>query len=84
MEERSLKTAKALLEEPEDEEELEEPVVPVELAPVAERPEPLAADVPDPDEPEEELLLEALVVPLAETTSPTWPESVTIVPSCGA
>ena len=29
-------------------------------------------------------LLDALVVPLADTTSPTWPESETIVPSSGA
>ena len=32
----------------------------------------------------EELPLEALVVPLADTTSPTCPESETIVPSSGA
>lgn len=32
----------------------------------------------------EELLLDALVVPVAETVSPTSPESVTIVPSSGA
>jgi hypothetical protein len=43
----------------------------------------LAAELPDPEE-LEELLLEALVVPLPETTSPTCPESKTIVPLCGA
>ena len=32
----------------------------------------------------DELLLDALVVPVAETVSPTSPESVTIVPSSGA
>ena len=41
------------------------------------------AELPEPDE-LEELLLEALVVPLADTTSPTCPESETIVPLCGA
>ncbi len=45
--------------------------------------EPPVAELPDPDE-LEELLLEALVVPLPETTSPTCPESETIVPLCGA
>jgi hypothetical protein len=33
---------------------------------------------------EELLALEALVVPVAETASPTSPNSETIVPSCGA
>jgi hypothetical protein len=33
---------------------------------------------------EELLVLAAFVVPVAETASPTSPESVTIVPSCGA
>jgi hypothetical protein len=33
---------------------------------------------------EELLVLDAFVVPVAETVSPTSPESVTIVPSCGA
>jgi hypothetical protein len=33
---------------------------------------------------EELLALEALVVPVAETVSPTSPDSETIVPSCGA
>jgi len=70
-------------EEPEDEEESEEPVAPVEPPPAAERPEEVEpVEVPDPDV--DESLLEARVVPPAETTSPTWPESVTIVPSCGA
>jgi len=55
-------------------------------APVAERPAapaPLAADPLDPES-LEELLLEDLLVPLPDTTSPTWPESETIVPSSGA
>jgi hypothetical protein len=59
----------------------------VELdAPVAERPVE-AAPAPvalDPDPLEALLELEALVVPLPETTSPTWPESWTIVPLSGA
>jgi len=33
---------------------------------------------------EELLALDAFVVPVAETVSPTSPESVTMVPSCGA
>ncbi len=54
-------------------------------APVAERPEPEPPVAPvalDPDP--VALLLDALVVPLPETTSPTWPERDTIVPSSGA
>jgi hypothetical protein len=38
----------------------------------------------DAEELEELAALEALVVPLAETTSPTWPGSETIVPLWGA
>jgi hypothetical protein len=82
IEERSLSTAKAELEEleePEPEED-EEEVPPVERPVAAEEP---VAELPDPEE-LEELLLEALVVPLPETTSPTCPESETIVPLCGA
>jgi hypothetical protein len=72
-----------VLEEPEDDDEPEEPVAPADPAPVAERPEEVPlVEAPDPDE--EESLLEALVVPLAETTSPTCPGSVTIVPPRGA
>lgn len=82
IEERSLNTAKDVLEELEESEELD-----VLEAPVVERPveAPPAAEVPDPEDPDpEELLLEALVVPLADTTSPTWPASETIVPVSGA
>ena len=61
--------------------ELDALEVPVAERPAAEAP---VAPVPlDPD-PLEELALEALVVPLADTTSPTWPESETIVPLSGA
>jgi hypothetical protein len=82
IEDRSLRTANAELEELDEEEddleELDEPLAPPSAeAPVA------AAPVSAPD-PLEELLLEALVVPLGETTSPTWPVSETIVPSSGA
>ena len=59
--------------------ELEEPVAerPAAEAPVA----PVALDA----DPLEELpALEALVVPLPDTTSPTWPDSETIVPLSGA
>jgi hypothetical protein len=57
------------------------------LEPVAERPvaEAPAAPVELVADPLEELaVLEALVVPLPDTTSPTWPESETIVPLSGA
>jgi hypothetical protein len=70
-----LSTAKDEPEEPAD--ELEDPVE-------------LLGDEALPVAPVEELLLEellaldALVVPVAETVSPTSPESETIVPSCGA
>jgi hypothetical protein len=79
---RSLRTANAELEELDALEELEALLV----APVAERP---VAPVPAPavlaPEPPDELLeLDALVVPLPETTSPTWPDSETIVPLSGA
>jgi hypothetical protein len=50
--------------------------------PVLERP--LAPVTLEPDPLDELLELEALVVPLPETTSPTWPESETIVPVSGA
>jgi hypothetical protein len=84
IEERSLSTAKDELEELEEFEALEELDAPV----AADRPEeealPPDAEVPDPDDPDELLLLDALVVPLADTTSPTCPESETIVPSPGA
>ena len=63
---------------------------PDELAePAAERPAldeeaPAAPVALDPDPLEELVVLEALVVPLPDTVSPTWPESETIVPSSGA
>jgi hypothetical protein len=38
----------------------------------------------DPDPLDELLELDAFVVPLPDTTSPTWPESETIVPLSGA
>jgi hypothetical protein len=72
----------------EESDELEELEAPVEARPAVEAPP--AADAPDPEDPDpedpdpDELLLEALVVPLADTTSPTWPESETIVPVSGA
>jgi hypothetical protein len=77
---RSLRIAKAELEE----------LVLLEVlaaldAPVAERPVAPASLAPDPLAPDPlEELLEALLVPLPETTSPTWPESETIVPLSGA
>ncbi len=78
---RSLSTAK---EELEEEEELEELAAPVALAPVAPVRAPVVA-APVVEDPLEELdELDALVVPVPETVSPTWPESVTIVPSWGA
>jgi hypothetical protein len=83
IEERSLSTAKAeleVLEEPEPEDEEEDAALPAERAVVAEPP---AVELPDPEE-LEELLFEALVVPLPDTTSPTCPESETIVPLSGA
>ena len=51
--------------------------------PPATRSRPLAP-VAEPAAAEELLALDAFVVPVAETVSPTSPESVTIVPSCGA
>jgi hypothetical protein len=74
---RSLRTANEELEEP--------PVLLEALEPVAERPvaEAPAAPVELAVDPLDELL-DALVVPLPETTSPTWPESETIVPLSGA
>jgi hypothetical protein len=53
-----------------------------EARPVEEAPP--TAEAPDPEDAEELLLLAALVVPLADTISPTWPERETIVPSSGA
>jgi hypothetical protein len=67
--------------ESEDPVEAAAPAEPVAVRPVDAAP--LEAEVPDPDE-LDELLLEDLVVPLADTTSPTCPESETIVPSSGA
>jgi hypothetical protein len=67
---RSERTANAELEEPEED---EEPVVLAE--PVAERAPPVEAPAApallDPDPAEELLVLEALVVPLPDTVSPT-------------
>jgi hypothetical protein len=73
---RSLRIANAELEELDAAEELAALVAPVAARPLA--PVALAPD------PVEELLLEALVVPLPDTTSPTWPVSETIVPLSGA
>jgi hypothetical protein len=70
-----LSTAK---EEPEELlDELEDPVEPLgeEVLPVAPAELPLLEAL---------LALDALVVPVAETVSPTSPVSETIVPSCGA
>ncbi len=77
---RSLSTANAELEEL-DEPAAEEPEELEELAPARVAEAPVALD---PDPLDELLALEALVVPLAETTSPTCPDSETIVPSWGA
>jgi hypothetical protein len=76
---RSLSTANAELEEPVELDALDAPVVErpaalVALAPVALAPDPVEAL----------LELEDLVVPPPDTTSPTWPESETIVPFSGA
>jgi hypothetical protein len=77
---RSLRTANDELVEPD---ELDAPVELDELA--AERAAVEAPPVAAAPDPLEELLLAgALVVPLGDTTSPTWPESETIVPSSGA
>ena len=86
IEERSLSTANAELDEP-VEPEPDEPEDPEEDAAAPERAEEealLAPDALDPDEPEEPPALEARVVPLADTTSPSSPESETIVPLSGA
>ena len=78
IEERSLSTAKEELEEPEP--ELEEPVPEAaEAAPKADAAE--EDPVPEESEPDP---VEPLVVPLAETASPTSPESETMVPVAGA
>jgi len=75
---RSLRTAK---EELEESPELLDVLEPVAGRPVAA----LAAPVELAADPLEELpVLEALVVPLPDTTSPSWPESETIVPLSGA
>jgi hypothetical protein len=75
---RSLRTANEELEE--------SPELLEALEPVAERPVAApAAPVELAADPLEELpVLEALVVPLPDTTSPSWPESETIVPLSGA
>jgi hypothetical protein len=72
-------------------EELEEPPVALDDPAAAERPEEEEEEAPvvlapDPEDPEplEELALDALVVPWAETLSPTSPVSETIVPVFGA
>jgi hypothetical protein len=76
---RSLRTAKEELDEAlEAVLVLDVPVV--DRAAVA----PVAAAALDPESPEELLELDAFVVPLPETTSPTCPESETIVPLSGA
>jgi hypothetical protein len=74
---RSLRTANAVVEE----EELAELVVVLDERPVAEAPV-----APDPLEPalDELAAVEALVVPAAETFSPTSPERETTVPFVGA
>ena len=79
MELRSVSTAKAELEEPVEAVEAADAPVVLERALAAP-----AADVPVPEEPLEELEDGALVVPLAETSSPTWPLSDAIVPLSGA
>ena len=75
---RSLRTANEELDDPLDPAEVVlEPVEPVaERAPVAAA----ALELESLDE----LLLDAFVVPLPVTTSPTCPESETIVPLSGA
>jgi hypothetical protein len=65
---RSLRTAKAELDELEEPDELDEPE---ELERPLDEEAPAAPAVLDPDPLEELLLLEALVVPLADTVSPT-------------
>jgi hypothetical protein len=78
IEPRSLSTANEELEELDDEpEELEVPG-PAAVEPVAE-----LADDPPPEE-LALLLLDALVVPVADTVSPTSPDSAAIVPLSGA
>ncbi len=76
---RSLRIANAELDELEEsvDADVELDAAPAERALAA---EPVA---PAPDSPELAVLA-AFVVPLPETTSPTWPESETIVPLCGA
>jgi hypothetical protein len=60
----------------------EEPVVALPLERGLEEVPPAPAVVLDPDSPD--VAVEALVVPVPETVSPTWPESETIVPLSGA
>jgi hypothetical protein len=74
---RLLSTANDALEEPEDPEPAVDEEVPVPVAPV---PVPALLDVAL----LLVLLVEAFVVPVAETVSPISPESATIVPSSGA
>ena len=79
MELRSVSTAKAELDELVEDEAADAPVV------LARAPAAPVADAPVPEEPLEELEeLVALVVPLAETSSPTCPFSEAIVPLSGA
>jgi hypothetical protein len=75
---RSARTAKEELEDPVD------PVEPVEEElEVLERPVAAVGDVAE-LEPVDELLDVERVVPVADTSSPTWPESEAIVPVAGA
>jgi hypothetical protein len=71
----------ARLEELEELEEAEEPAA-LERPPAPDAPP--AADAPDPDVAEALAAVEARVVPLAETFSPTWPLREAIVPPSGA
>ena len=78
---RSLRTAKEVLEDPEVPDPLEPVEAPAPPAPAALAP---TAEDPDPEAPEEAPAEEALVVPFADTASPTSPESETSVPLWGA
>jgi hypothetical protein len=75
---RSLSTAKEELELPVELEAEDE------AAPVEERPAPDAPVAPEPVELAELVVLDALLVPVPETDSPTSPLSVTSVPLIGA
>jgi hypothetical protein len=81
IEPRSLSTAKDELGELEDPEPDADEELPVALAPAL---VPLLLEEPLPLLLLLVLLVEAFVVPVAETFSPTSPESATIVPSSGA